>query len=748
MSFPFYKQPDAKDCGPTCLRMITKFYGKKYSLDHLREKSYITREGVSLLGISDAAESIGYRTMGVKLSFEQLRHEVHLPCIVHWKQNHFIVLYKFAKERTNRFSQFILFLFNRKSPAEEVFVADPAYGLLKYTKKDFLKGWISTSKQGEEKGVALILEPTPEFYHKDDDEKSRISFGFLAKYFKPYKKYIIQLILGLLLGSILQLIFPFLTQSIIDVGISNHDVNFIYLVLMAQLMLFFSRAVVEFIRSWILLHIGARINISLLSDFLIKLMKLPVRFFDTKMTGDLIQRISDNHRVETFLSSSTLSILFSFFSLIIFSIVIAFYSTKILILFLAGSIVYALWIAFFMKKRRELDYKQFTQLADNQSKMYQLITGMQEIKLNNCEKQKRWEWEQVQARLFKVNTKSLALTQKQMAGSVIINETKNILITFLAAKAVLDGSMTLGMMLAVQYIIGQMNSPIEQMITFIHSAQDAKISLERLEEIHSKDDEEKNEQDKITDLPKNKNIDITNLSFQYDGPHSEYALKDVNLHIPEGKITAIVGTSGSGKTTLIKLLLGFYPPAKGEIRLGGNKLENYNTRMWRNKTGVVMQDGFIFSDTIARNIAVGDEIIDKERLLYASGIANVREFIEALPLGYNTKIGQEGVGISQGQKQRILIARAVYKDPEYIFLDEATNALDANNEKVILDNLRGFYAGRTVVVVAHRLSTVKQADQIIVMDKGEIVEFGIHEELRKRKGMYYGLVKNQLELGN
>jgi ATP-binding cassette subfamily B protein len=748
MSFPFYKQLDAKDCGPTCLRMITKFYGKKYSLDHLRDKSYITREGVSLMGISDAAESIGFRTMKVKLSFEQLCNEATLPCIVHWKQKHFVVLYKIGSENKKHFVHSIFHLFRRNKQEEEIHVADPAYGLLKYSKKEFFKGWISTSKQGEEKGVAMILEPTPNFYNKEDDVKPHASFGFLARYFKPYKKYLIQLFLGLLLGSILQLIFPFLTQSIIDVGISNQDVNFIYLVLIAQLMLFFSRAVVEFIRSWILLHIGARINISLLSDFLIKLMKLPVRFFDTKMTGDLMQRISDNHRVETFLSSSTLSTVFSFFSLIIFSIVIAIYSTKILILFLIGSALYALWIAFFMRKRRELDYKRFTQLADNQSKMYQLITGMQEIKLNNCEKQKRWEWEQVQARLFRVNTKSLALTQKQMAGSIIINETKNILITFLAARAVLDGSMTLGMMLAVQYIIGQMNSPIDQMITFIHAAQDAKISIERLEEIHSKEDEEKEGDDKITELPKNKSIRISNLSFQYEGPHSEYVLKDVNIHIPEGKITAIVGMSGSGKTTLIKLLLGFYPPVKGEIRLGDTKLENYNTRMWRNKTGVVMQDGFIFSDTIARNIAVGDEIIDKERLLYASEIANIREFVETLPLAYNTKIGQEGVGISQGQKQRILIARAVYKEPEYIFLDEATNALDANNEKVILDNLRGFFKGRTVLVVAHRLSTVKNADQIVVIDKGEIVEFGIHEELSKRKGMYYGLVKNQLELGN
>ncbi|MFH0867101.1 MAG: peptidase domain-containing ABC transporter [Bacteroidota bacterium] len=732
-SFPFCKQLDSQDCGPSCLRMIAKHYGRKYSLEFLREKSHVSRQGISMMGISDTAESIGFRTMGVKLTFAQLMHEATLPCIVHWKQKHFVVVYKIKPGKKN---------------GAEVYIADPAHGLLKYSNTEFLKGWISTATNKEEKGIAMLFEPSPEFYAKDDDEPSRTSFSFLSKYFKPYRKYIAQLVIGLLLGSLLQLLFPFLTQAVVDIGIGNRNMNFIYLVLAAQLMLFFSRAFVEFIRSWILLHIGARINISLISDFLIKLMKLPVGFFDTKMTGDLLQRINDNHRIETFLTSSSVSVLFSAFSLLMLSVVLAIYSLPILFLFLAGSTLYVLWIWRFMRRRRSLDYKRFTHLAENQGKLYQMITGIQEIKLNNCEKRKRWEWEQIQARLFSVNIKSLKLTQNQLAGSVFINEIKNIIICFLAARAVLDGSMTLGMMLAVQYIIGQMNSPIDQMINFIHTAQDAKISLERLSEIHNKTDEEITERGKITELPADKSISITDVSFQYEGHHSAFVLKNISMDIPESKVTAIVGMSGSGKTTLIKLLLGFYPPTKGEIYIGGNKFENYNNRRWRDNVGVVMQDGFIFSDSIARNIAVNDDSIDREKLLSACEIANIRCFTESLPLGFNTKIGQEGVHISQGQKQRILIARAVYKDPQYLFLDEATNSLDTNNEKIIHDNLRGFFKRRTVVIVAHRLSTVKDADQIIVLDNGEIVEIGLHEELRKKKGTYFSLVRNQLELGN
>ena len=734
--FGIYIQPDAMDCGPTCLRMIAKHYGKSYSLQKLREQSHITRAGVSLLGISDAAENIGFRTMGVGISFDKLVEEAVLPCIVHWNQGHFVVVYKIISNQ-------------RKSASKTViYIADPAHGLVKYTKEEFLKGWISTKTEGEDKGIALVLEPGTDFYNISGEKQDKTKFSFLLKYLIPHKKLFVQLILGMLLGSLLQLIFPFLTQAVVDKGINTQDVNFITLVLIAQFVLIISRTTVDFIRNWILLHISTRINISLISDFLIKLMKLPLGFFDTKMVGDLMQRIGDHTRIEQFLTGSSLSILFSFFNLIIFGVVLALYSLKILAVFIIGSVLYVLWVWIFMKKRRDLDFKHFAQAADNQSNIIQLISGMQEIKLNNCEKQKRWKWERIQAKLFKVSVKSLALSQYQQTGAILFNETKNILITFIAALAVVKGEMTLGMMMSVTYIIGQLNSPLDQFITFIHSAQDAKISLERLGEIHLKEDEEKAGKEKINDLPEDKSISIEDLSFQYEGPHSEMVLEGINLKIPEKKITAIVGTSGSGKTTLIKLLLGFYPPVKGEIKVGENQLSNFSGKMWRSKCGVVMQDGYIFSDSIAENIAVSDENVNKQKLLHSAKVANIREFIDGLPLAYNTKIGQEGSGMSQGQKQRLLIARAVYKEPEYIFFDEATNALDANNERVIMENLDQFFKGRTVVIVAHRLSTVKNADNIVVLEKGKIVEQGTHAELAEKRGAYYELVKNQLELGN
>ncbi|NPA67901.1 MAG: peptidase domain-containing ABC transporter, partial [Chlorobi bacterium] len=717
--FPHYTQLDAMDCGPTCLRIVAKYYGKTYSLQNLREKSRITREGVSLLGISDAAEAIGMRTIGVSITFKQLKEEATLPCIVHWGQNHFVVVYKISKK------------------GDTVYVSDPAEGLIKYTKQEFLNKWLSTKKGGEEKGIALLLEPTPDFYEAEDDKNDKTSFKFLFQYIKPHKKLIIQLLLGLLTGSLLQLIFPFLTQSVVDFGISNQNIDFIYLVLIAQITLYIGKTTVDFIRSWILLHISTRINISLISDFLIKLMKLPLSFFDKKMTGDILQRINDHKRIESFLTGTSLNIIFAFVNMIIFGLVLFFYSIKIFVIFLIGSILYALWIWFFMKKRRELDYKRFSQLSDNQSNVIQLITGMQEIKLHNAERQKRWEWERIQARLFKINVKSLALSQYQQAGSVFLNETKNIFISFIAATSVINGDMTLGMMLAVQYIIGQLNGPVEQMISFMRSAQDAKISLERLGEIHLKDDEENPDDVKISELPEKREINIEKLYFSYSGGKDDYVLKNINLKIPDKKITAVVGTSGSGKTTLVKLLLGFYTPSEGDIKIGDTKLNNLSIRMWRDKCGTVMQDGFIFSDSIAGNIAVSDENIDKKKLLHAVNTANIREFIESLPLSYNTKIGQQGIGLSQGQKQRILIARAVYKNPEFIFFDEATNALDANNEKIIMDNLEKFFKGKTVIVVAHRLSTVRNADKIVVLEKGEIIEEGTHDELVKKKGAYY-----------
>lgn len=733
-NFPFTKQLDAMDCGPACLRMVAKHHGKAYSLQKLRELCHITREGVSLLGISDAAERIGFRSLGVKIPFEKLTNDVPLPCIAHWKQRHFVVVYDIKGKKGN----------------EIVKVADPAHGLVNYTKDEFLKGWLSTAQGEQDQGICLLLEPTPDFYTQEDDKPDKRSFLFLLAYLKPHRKFIIQLILGMILGSLLQLIFPFLTQAVVDVGISNRDLGFITLVLIAQLVLFVSQTTVEFIRSWILLHISTRINISLISDFLIKLMKLPIGFFDSKKIGDLMQRIGDHTRIENFLTASSLQVLFSMVNLVIFAVVLGVYSIKILVIFGIGSILYALWVLVFMKRRRELDFKRFAQMSDNQSNLIQLITGMQEIKLNNCEKQKRWGWEKIQARLFRVNIKGMALNQYQQAGGAFFNQSKNILITFIAAESVVTGSMTLGMMMAVQYILGQLNAPIEQMIGFIHSAQDAKISLERLGEIHLTEDEEpqSEESQKIHRLPEKKQLTISDLSFQYEGPRSPFVLKDLDLSIPENKITAIVGTSGSGKTTLIKLMLGFYKPVKGEIRVGDFRIDSLSAQLWRANIGVVMQDGFIFSDTIANNIAISEEIINREKLLNAVRVANIQDYIEGLPLGFNTKIGLEGTGLSQGQKQRILIARAVYKNPQFIFFDEATNALDANNEKIIMENLDEFFKGRTVVVVAHRLSTVKNADQIVVLESGKIIEKGNHKELTALRGAYFNLVKNQLELGN
>ncbi len=719
------------DCGPTCLRMVAKHFGKSYSLQKLRELSHIDREGVSLLGISHAAETIGLKTMAVKTTLKQLEEDAPMPFIAHWRQEHFVVVYKIKNTRNGY----------------TIYIADPAAGKIKLTEHEFLKSWASDIKDGEKQGVALLLETTPEFFTTEDEKVNRKGFGFLFQYLFQYKKLLLQLALGFLLGSIFQLIFPFLTQSIVDIGISNRDINFIYLILAGQLMLFFSQTIVNFIRSWIMLHIGARINISLISDFLLKLMKLPISYFDTKMTGDIMQRINDHHRIEQFLTGSSLNIVFSMFNLVLFSGVLFFYSPKIFYVFAIGSILYILWVLLFLKKRKELDYKQFNEASINQSKIVQLIAGMQEIKLNNSETQKRWEWERVQARLYKISIKSLALSQWQQGGATFINQFASIIITFLSAKLVIDGEVTLGMMLAIQYIIGQVNAPITQLIGFIQVGQDAKLSLERLAEIHIKEDEEDLEKTLLKELPLNKNLSFENVSFQYGGPESEMVLKDINLKIPEGKITAIVGSSGSGKTTLLKLIMKFYEPKSGVLKIGNTLLKNISNRVWRDKLGTVMQEGFIFSDSIAYNVAVGVEQIDKEKLLQSIRIANLEEFIESLPLGFNTKIGQEGVGVSQGQKQRILIARAVYKNPEIMLFDEATNSLDANNEMIIMKNLNNFYKNKTVVIVAHRLSTVKNADNIIVLEKGKLIEEGNHQTLTNKRGAYYTLVKNQLEMG-
>jgi len=707
--------------------MIAKYYNRNYSLQTLREKCFITREGVSFLGISDAAESIGFRTKAVRISFEQLKNDIVFPAILHWNQNHFVVIFKIKRNK--------------------VYIADPNIGIIKYHFDEFKKHWLSNISDGKNHGLCLILEPSPDLYADDDEKIDKTSFNLLIKYIKPYKNYIWQFLLGVIIGSIIMLMFPFLTQQLVDNGINNQNINFIYLILIAQIVLFLGRISVEFIRGWILLHLSTRINISIISDFLIKMMRLPIGFFDTKKTGDLLQRISDHQRIESFITTSSIIVLFSAVNILVFSIVLALYNFKILFVFIAGSTIYVLWTILFLKKRRILDNKRFSQLSENQSNLIQLITGIQEIKLNNYEKQKRWEWEGIQAKLFKVNIKSLALSQNQRAGAGLFNELKNIIITFMAAYAVIQGQMSLGMMLAVQFIIGQLNSPLEQLIGFFNKAQDAKISLERLGEIHKQKDELELSKNKHHYLPEDNSIYINNLTFQYEGPHSEKVLNNINLSIPQKKLTAIVGTSGSGKTTLMKLMLGFYPPVSGEIRIGDVNLNHIDEKYWRERCGIVMQDGFIFTDTITNNIILGSESFDEKKFYRAVKVANIQEFVQNLPLGYNTIIGADGHGLSQGQKQRILIARAVYKDPEYIFFDEATNALDANNEKIILNNLTEFFTGKTVVIIAHRLSTVKHADQIIVLEKGQIIEIGTHYNLSQRRSYYYELVKNQLELG-
>jgi ATP-binding cassette, subfamily B, bacterial len=733
-NFPHLFQRNQMDCGPTCLYMVSKHYGQAINIEKLRGLSEIGKEGVNVLGISDAAEKIGFRTQALQLSLAELQQNVRLPCIVHWSQNHFVVLYK-IKNGT-------------------YYVSDPAKSLLKYNKEEFAKNWLSNEEETGKTGIALSLEPTPNFYNNQlsDDyaEQKTKGFSSMLSYLFPYKKLIVQLLLGLLLGSLLQLILPFLTQSIVDTGVNTNNLPFVYIVLFAQLALFAGRLGVDFIRSWILYHISSRINISILTDFLIKLMRLPVSYFDSKKTGDILQRMNDHSRIQNFLTGTSLSTLFSLFNLVIFSVVLAMYNTGIFLVFLAASILYVLWIVLFLKKRKQLDYKQFDIAAAEQGKTMEIVQGMQEIKLHGCEKQKRWQWERLQARTFKLGIKGLALNQWQKTGAFFINEGKNIFITFLAAKAVInnEGGMTLGGMLAIQYIIGQLNGPIEQMISFVQSWQLAKISLDRLHEIHALADEEPIEKQLSQQIPTDKSIEISEVSFTYPGAGNEPVLKSIHTKIPSGKLTAIVGTSGSGKTTLLKLLLKFYTPQKGQIKVGSNNVDNISHKVWRQAIGVVMQESFIFNDSIAANIAVGDETIDTERLKQAAITANVLEFIDSLPLGFNTKIGSEGIGVSAGQKQRILIARAVYKNPAYIFFDEATNSLDANNETIIMKNLNQFFHDKTVLVVAHRLSTVKNADQIIVLHKGEIVETGTHNSLIALKGHYFTLVKNQLELGD
>lgn len=716
-------------CGIACLAMVCRYYGRKYSLDTISRICIATNEGVSLLGISQAAERLGFRAVCGRITTEQLA-DTALPCILHWNQNHFVVLYKVAHD------------------ARKFYVADPGKGKVKYSKEEFERHWVSMRSDSDNKGIAMFLTPTDDScdHHEEHKEKRKL-FRFLWSYVMEYRKYFFQILLGLVLGCVLQLIMPFLMQGIVDLGIRHRDVGLIWMILLGEMMIVTGRTATDFIRRWLLLHISMRINISIVSDFFIKLLKLPMSFFDTKLMGDLLQRIGDHSRVQNFLTGQVLNIVFTVLSFMIFGIVLFVYNKLIFCVFVAGSIIYGLWISSFLQRRKVLDYEIFEQQAINQNKTYQFITSMQEIKLQDCERRRRWEWEDTQADLFRIQMKSLKLQQTQEAGSIFINEVKNILITVFAATAVINGQITLGAMLAIQYIVGQLNSPVEQFMSFIYSLQDVRISLERINEIHKGENEETNENQAMA-FGAEKSIKINGIDFKYD-PHAvKKTLDGVSLFIPEGKVTAIVGASGSGKTTLIKLMLGYYPVMAGAISIAGRNINEYNLKWWRRHCGVVMQDGVIFSESIARNIAVDDGEIDMERLERAARIANIHDYVMGLPLRYNTNIGRDGVGLSQGQKQRILIARAVYKNPDFIFLDEATNALDAKNERAIVESLDEFYKGRTVVVVAHRLSTVRHTDQIIVVDGGKIVETGTHTSLIERRGAYYNLVKNQIELGN
>jgi ATP-binding cassette, subfamily B, bacterial len=727
MSFPFYKQLNAMDCGPTCLRMIARHYGKHYNADTIRQKSGFSKSGVSMLGISEAAEKIGFRTRGVQIGYEKLR-AVPLPAVLHWDQNHFVVLVAASKS--------------------SIRIADPARGIMVYSKKDFLQYWASNkTEDSEDIGTALLMEPAPVFYEGEGEREHKLSWTIVTRYLRQSRWQISQVFISLIMGSVLQLILPFLTQTMVDTGINTRNMQYITLVLIAQLMLTFSNTVISFIRSRLQLRISNSINISILSDFWIKLTRLPLAYFDTHHTGDTLQRIGDNRQIQTFLTGQALTSIFSVLNFFIYAIILVLYSVQLFLVFSIGSLLYFGWIRLFLRIRRKINYETFHLSAKENNATLQLVQGMQEIRLNNAEQLKRWEWENIQAKVFKLNFRNLNYSQWQSAGAVFITQGKDILISFMVAQLVVQGQLTFGAMLAIQYIIGQLSGPVQEFIGLTQNIQDAKISMERLNEIHEMEDEEPMHKTLVTDLPDDKTITISQLSFAYPGAGNDAVLKDISLTIPEGKVTAIVGMSGSGKTTLLKLLLKIYEQYQGDIKIGGNHFKYLSAAFWRRQCGSVLQDGYIFNDTIARNIAVGDEYIDLEKLSHSCRMANILSFVETLPNGFNTQLGAEGVGVSQGQRQRLLIARAIYKDPRYLFFDEATNALDADNEKVIVGNLQRFFSGRTVVVVAHRLSTVKDADKIVVLHKGIIAEEGTHAYLTSIKGRYYELVKNQLELG-
>lgn len=745
MSLPSNIQMDAYDCGPTCLKNVAEFYGKKIDLEYLREHSYITRNGVSLLGISQAAEKLGFRTLMLKLDLQTLQTECSLPAILHWNQQHFVVLYDIVQKRP--------FLNFQRSASEKFVVADPGHGIINLSKGDFEKYWQSS---GADKGVALLLEPTSEFYSQSDTLSAGGGMGLLLKYLKPFKRQLLILTAYMVLSTLITISFPYLTKGLVDKGVLSRNGGFVLLFAVSQLVLFLSGTTLDILRSWLLLHINAKISLNIISDFLKKLLRLPIKFFDTKSVGDVSQRINDHHRIETFLTGDLINTAFSLVNVIVFTFILLYYQLSIWLVFVIVSTLGILWLLLFRKKRKQLDYIRFSRSKNSQEKLFELVVGMQEIKLNGSEDSKRWEWEFLQQRLHKLNIKGLKLDQFQQTGFIFLTQLKNIIISYLAAIYVMHDQMTFGTMLSISYIIGQTNGPLDQLNRFFRSSQDAKLSLNRLQEVHNKDDEEPQDTPVAAGLPPERaeeilngsQITLENVSFQYQGPRSPYVLKNIDLTLNSGEVTAIIGASGSGKTTLMKLLLGFYQPVEGRIIVGNRDLRDISPRYWRSKCGSVMQDGYIFYDTISTNIALDGNEVDMKKMRNAISISNVDEFVRGLPMNYKTCIGSSGLGLSGGQKQRILIARAVYKDPEFIFFDEATSSLDANNERLIMHKLNTFFMGKTVLVIAHRLSTVRNADKIVVLEKGEVVEMGTHESLSRRKGKYFELVKNQLELGD
>ena len=734
--YPFSRQMDLMDCGPACLKMVGAYYCRYLDFSEVRDLCYANKTGVSLLGIYSAARELGFRSSAVKTNFENLVTGGIFPCIVFWKQRHFVVVYKVKARKT------------KKGWKGYVVVGDPAFGIIRYTLGEFREGW-ETEEENGKKGIALLLVPAAGWQETSTVDREK-GFGmfYFRKYVRPHTQLLVKVIAGMGVGLVIQLIFPFITQAVVDVGIGNRDLNFVMLLLLAQLMLSLSMLAVDFIRNRILLRVTTRVNIDLVADFITKMLRLPIRFFDSKNMGDILQRMDDHQRIQSFFTVSTVEMLFSFLGFLVFSSVLGYYNLYILLFFLLGHAVYVGWVLLFLRKRRELDFRRFDEAAKHQSNVIQIIEGAEAIKLNGCEKKMRQRWEDIQAELFRISIKGLSLEQVQNAGAFFISNAVNICLFVYAAQLVITDTITLGMMMSLTYIIGQLKAPVQNFIGVIHGYQDARLSMERLREVHLRKDEDELNEGKQKTLPlADKNIRIEHLSFSYLGPDAVPILRDLNLCFEYNKTTAIVGESGSGKTTLVKLLLGYYRPQQGRIRVGETDLQDINSYVWRKRCAAVMQEGFLFSDTIAQNIGIKDEEIDEDRLHYAGRLADIDEFIERLPKKYDTQIGKEGNGLSQGQKQRILIARAIYREPEFLFFDEATNALDTSTEKRVQENLNVFFKGRTVVVVAHRLSTVKKADKIVVLRNGMVAEEGKHEELVARKGYYYELVRNQIELG-